>query len=224
MASGFRFGLTGSHGTEAIRARLFSTTTKHRDSKRSALRKAGSSGLVEALTSAVELDGHHLTLEAIEAVSAGAPVRIAAAARERVARARAFVEERFASGEAIYGVTTGFGRLASISIDPADAVALQLNLVRSHAAGTGRAARDSSRARRRRTAGELALGRTLRRQARDARSDRRDARARRDAGRAVPGLGRRERRSRAARAYDAHANRRRRSVLPRRAASQRASL
>ena len=89
------------------------------------------------MTSAVELDGHHLTLEAIEAVSAGAPVRIAAAARERVARARAFVEERFASGEAIYGVTTGFGRLASISIDPADAVALQLNLVRSHAAGTG---------------------------------------------------------------------------------------
>jgi histidine ammonia-lyase len=93
--------------------------------------------LVETLTSAVELDGHHLTLEAIEAVSAGAPVRIAAAARERVARARDFVEERFASGEAIYGVTTGFGRLASISIDPADAVALQLNLVRSHAAGTG---------------------------------------------------------------------------------------
>lgn len=85
----------------------------------------------------VELDGHHLTLEAIEAVSAGAPVRITPAAQERVTRARDFVEERFASGEAIYGVTTGFGRLASISVDPADAVALQVNLVRSHAAGTG---------------------------------------------------------------------------------------
>ncbi|MBV8530305.1 MAG: histidine ammonia-lyase, partial [Candidatus Eremiobacteraeota bacterium] len=44
---------------------------------------------------------------------------------------------RFASGEAIYGVTTGFGRLANISVDPTDAVALQVNLVRSHAAGTG---------------------------------------------------------------------------------------
>ena len=86
---------------------------------------------------AVELDGHHLTLEAIEAVALGAPVRIAPAARERVARARDFVDRRFVSGEAIYGVTTGFGRLASISVDPADAVALQLNLVRSHAAGTG---------------------------------------------------------------------------------------
>ncbi len=87
--------------------------------------------------SAVELDGHHLTLEAIEAVAGGAPVRIAPAARERVRTARDFVERRFASGEAIYGVTTGFGRLAGISVDPADARTLQLNLVRSHAAGTG---------------------------------------------------------------------------------------
>jgi len=85
----------------------------------------------------IELDGHHLTLEAIEAVATGAPVRIAPAARARVERARKFVDDRFASGDAIYGVTTGFGRLASISVDPADAVALQVNLVRSHAAGTG---------------------------------------------------------------------------------------
>lgn len=85
----------------------------------------------------VELDGRHLTLESIEAVAGGAPVQIAPAARERVALAREFVESRFAEGEPIYGVTTGFGRLANIPVDPADAVALQLNLVRSHAAGTG---------------------------------------------------------------------------------------
>ena len=84
-----------------------------------------------------ELDGHHLTLETIEAVATGAQVRIGAAARKRVARARDFVDARFASGETIYGVTTGLGRLASVSVDPADAVALQINLVRSHAAGTG---------------------------------------------------------------------------------------
>ncbi len=85
----------------------------------------------------VELDGHRLTLEALEAAAMGAPVEIAAAARARVVRARDFVDAQFASGEAIYGVTTGFGRLANISIDPADAVELQVNLVRSHAAGTG---------------------------------------------------------------------------------------
>jgi histidine ammonia-lyase len=85
----------------------------------------------------VELDGRNLTLEALEAVAEGAPVRLTQAARERVSRARAFVEERFAGGEAIYGVTTGFGRLAHVPVDPKDAAQLQLNLVRSHSAGTG---------------------------------------------------------------------------------------
>ncbi len=85
----------------------------------------------------IELDGRHLSLEAIEAVANGAPVRIAAEAWKRVAAARAFVEARFADGDAIYGVTTGFGRLANVQIAPEDAAQLQLNLVRSHAAGTG---------------------------------------------------------------------------------------
>jgi histidine ammonia-lyase len=90
-----------------------------------------------SIDQAVELDGRHLTLEAIEAVARGAQVRISEAARIRVARARAFVDERFDSGEAIYGVTTGFGRLANVPVDPKDAAQLQLNLVRSHASGTG---------------------------------------------------------------------------------------
>src|SRR5215472_17528476 len=88
-------------------------------------------------TSTIELDGRHLTLDAVEAVADGASVALTAAARERVAKARTFVDERFADGHAIYGVTTGFGRLANVQIDPKDAVALQLNLVRSHASGTG---------------------------------------------------------------------------------------
>ncbi|MHB8462900.1 MAG: aromatic amino acid lyase, partial [Vulcanimicrobiaceae bacterium] len=85
----------------------------------------------------ITLDGRSLALEAIEAIADGAHVVIAAEARERVARCRTFVEDRFADGTPIYGVTTGFGRLANVQIDPADAGILQLNLVRSHAAGTG---------------------------------------------------------------------------------------
>lgn len=86
----------------------------------------------------VELDGKHLTLEAIERVARfGESVGVTEEARARVAAARAFVDEKFARGEAIYGVTTGFGRLANVSVDPQNAAALQLNLVRSHAAGTG---------------------------------------------------------------------------------------
>jgi len=87
---------------------------------------------------AVELDGKALSLEAIRAVAQdGVPVRLTDEARKRVARARAFVDDQFAKGEPIYGVTTGFGRLANVQVDPSNAGALQINLVRSHAAGTG---------------------------------------------------------------------------------------
>jgi histidine ammonia-lyase len=84
------------------------------------------------------IDGRTLPLETIEAVAReGARIEIAPQARERVRRARETVDRGFAGGEAIYGITTGFGRLANARIDPADAAQLQLNLVRSHAAGTG---------------------------------------------------------------------------------------
>jgi histidine ammonia-lyase len=86
----------------------------------------------------VELDGRHLALEDLEAVVEGRPVRISAASRRGVERAAEFVKERFAGGQAIYGVTTGFGRLANVPIDPSNAALLQLNLVRSHAAGMGK--------------------------------------------------------------------------------------
>ncbi len=87
---------------------------------------------------AVDLDGRHLPLEAIRAIAEdGAVVRVTESARARVAAARRLVEEKFGMGDAIYGITTGFGRLANVRIDPKDAAQLQLNLVRSHAAGTG---------------------------------------------------------------------------------------
>ncbi len=85
----------------------------------------------------VAVDGRHLTLERIEAIADGALVRVTDDAVERVTRARALVDDRFAAGDSIYGVTTGFGRLANVPVDPADAERLQVNLVRSHAAGTG---------------------------------------------------------------------------------------
>jgi histidine ammonia-lyase len=88
--------------------------------------------LVEVL-----ITGRDLALEAIEAVAYGAPIGISPTARRRVARASDFVASQFAAGKPIYGVTTGFGRLANIVVPAADAAELQVNLVRSHAAGTG---------------------------------------------------------------------------------------
>jgi histidine ammonia-lyase len=83
------------------------------------------------------LDGETLSLEALAQISAGAPVALAPAAVERVARARALVD-RLAAGDApIYGINTGFGTLAEVKIAKSDLQQLQRNLILSHAAGVG---------------------------------------------------------------------------------------
>jgi histidine ammonia-lyase len=47
------------------------------------------------------------------------------------------IDDRIAAGERVYGVTSGFGRLAEVAIGPDQRVALQVNVIRSHAAGFG---------------------------------------------------------------------------------------
>src|SRR5580658_8790042 len=84
------------------------------------------------------IDGRHLPLEALEDVALhNVPVEITDVARNNIARARESVERQYALGAAIYGVTTGFGRMANVLIAPHETEKLQENLVRSHAAGTG---------------------------------------------------------------------------------------
>ena len=57
--------------------------------------------------------------------------------RCRVAQSRAVVEAALGDGRAHYGVNTGFGSLKSVRVPPDRLVALQENLVRSHAVGVG---------------------------------------------------------------------------------------
>jgi len=84
------------------------------------------------------LDGQPLTLAEIEAVALkGCPVAIAPAARDRVVASRALIEEILGAGQTVYGVNTGFGKLADVRIPPERLVELQTNLVRSHAGGVG---------------------------------------------------------------------------------------
>jgi len=86
----------------------------------------------------VILDGRTLTLDDVRAVADGkADVALAPAARERVAAMRAGIEARIAAGEVIYGVNTGFGRLADVHVAPDRLAELQRNLLRSHACGVG---------------------------------------------------------------------------------------
>jgi histidine ammonia-lyase len=79
-----------------------------------------------------------LTIEQVVAAArAGARLRLGDAARERVARAAAVIAQIVADERVVYGVTTGFGQLATTHI-PIDQVRqLQANLVRSHSAGVG---------------------------------------------------------------------------------------
>lgn len=59
--------------------------------------------------------------------------------RAAIAASAASVERIVARGEPVYGINTGFGKLASVRIDTADLVTLQRNIVLSHAAGVGEA-------------------------------------------------------------------------------------
>jgi histidine ammonia-lyase len=92
-----------------------------------------------AVTQAVSLTGEDLTLGDVWAVAVeGARGELTEVARERIARARAVVEEaaRATDGHT-YGVNTGFGRFVERTIPSELADELQLRLLRSHACGVG---------------------------------------------------------------------------------------
>ena len=85
----------------------------------------------------VILHGPGVTIDDVVAVARhGAPVELSGEAMERMGKARAIVE-RLAEGDPVYGISTGFGALANVSIPPARRADLQVALVRSHAAGMG---------------------------------------------------------------------------------------
>jgi histidine ammonia-lyase len=86
----------------------------------------------------IAIDGERLTLENLYSiVFHGAEAEILASARERMNASRAVVEKLVEAGTAVYGVSTGFGKMASTRISRDEIRQLQLNLVRSHACGVG---------------------------------------------------------------------------------------
>ena len=88
--------------------------------------------------SSISLNGRDLTLADVARVARdGWIVTLDPAARERMVASRRVVEEIVAAGHPVYGITTGFGKLATERIDPADADRLQQNLLISHAVGVG---------------------------------------------------------------------------------------
>lgn len=64
-------------------------------------------------------------------------VEIGGDARRRIAESNELIADVVAGGETVYGINTGFGKLARVRIDDDDLLRLQENLVRSHAVGVG---------------------------------------------------------------------------------------
>ncbi|HEX9704023.1 MAG TPA: histidine ammonia-lyase [Gemmatimonadales bacterium] len=86
----------------------------------------------------VTLDGHSLSIPDVVAVARhAARVAIAPKAVEAVQASRGAVEAALRRGDTIYGVNTGFGKLAHVRIAPDQLRELQVNLIRSHASGVG---------------------------------------------------------------------------------------
>lgn len=92
----------------------------------------------------VELTGENVNLETIWRVahswrnSSGViKVRLAERAKIAMTVSRNYIESRMLTGEAIYGVNTGFGAFSSVRISDEEIETLQRNLIRSHSVGVG---------------------------------------------------------------------------------------
>ena len=86
----------------------------------------------------ISLDGQSLALDQLVSIAdAFAPVQLTDAARDRVRAARVVVDAFAARDEPTYGINTGFGSFAETRIPHDSLATLQVNLLRSHAAGVG---------------------------------------------------------------------------------------
>ncbi|HYN93375.1 MAG TPA: tyrosine 2,3-aminomutase [Pilimelia sp.] len=89
-------------------------------------------------TQAVTVDGASLDIAAVRRVAHDrAPVEVAPEALARAAKNRLLFEDIVRQDIPVYGVTTGYGEMIYMLVDPSKEVELQTNLVRSHSAGVG---------------------------------------------------------------------------------------
>lgn len=86
-----------------------------------------------------KISAEHLTIERIgEVVYNGYKLELSDDARNRIIRCRKYLDEKIAkTTRPVYGVTTGFGSLCDVSVNPDQLAQLQINLMMSHACGVG---------------------------------------------------------------------------------------
>lgn len=86
-----------------------------------------------------KISAEHLTIERIgEVVYNGYKLELSDDAHNRIIRCREYLDEKIAkTTRPVYGVTTGFGSLCNVSVNPDQLAQLQINLMMSHACGVG---------------------------------------------------------------------------------------
>jgi len=85
----------------------------------------------------IVLNAGHVTLSDWRAIYRGAPARLHQDSFGRIEAGAKAVETIIARDEPVYGINTGFGKLAHVRIQTEDLATLQRNIVLSHSAGTG---------------------------------------------------------------------------------------
>ncbi|MEZ5975342.1 MAG: aromatic amino acid lyase [Planctomycetota bacterium] len=90
-------------------------------------------------TPTLRLDGQSLTLEDLQPLARGFDCRLEVSEEvyAGLQPSREMVEGCLERGEAVYGISTGFGKLKSVAVAPGDLEELQRNLVLSHSVGVG---------------------------------------------------------------------------------------
>ncbi len=85
------------------------------------------------------ISAEHITIEQIgEIIQQGIRIELSEDAKHRIRRCRSYLDKKINGNNApIYGVTTGFGSLCNVSIGKDQLSQLQVNLIKSHACGTG---------------------------------------------------------------------------------------
>jgi len=86
-----------------------------------------------------KISAEHLSIERVgEIIYNGYKIELSDDAKQRIERCRNYLDEKIASNpEPVYGVTTGFGSLCNVSVSKDQLTQLQINLIKSHACGTG---------------------------------------------------------------------------------------
>lgn len=85
------------------------------------------------------ISSEHLTVEQLnEIIYGGYKLELSEDAKQRIRKCRNYLDKKISGNNApIYGVTTGFGSLCNVSIGRDQLSQLQMNLIKSHACGTG---------------------------------------------------------------------------------------